>query len=64
MELAFELPEHLPRSKSQPPQTSTAVLTAISEASPITLADTTNWVNELESAILATKVPVLDNVAS
>lgn len=56
MELAFELPEHLPQSKSQQPQTSRAVLTALAEASLVTLADATRWVNELDKAVLETKV--------
>ncbi|KIM34270.1 hypothetical protein M408DRAFT_93152 [Serendipita vermifera MAFF 305830] len=63
MELAFELPEHLPRSprsKNEQPQTSTAVLTALAEASPVTLADTTKWVNELDNAILETKKGIHD----
>ena len=64
MELAFELPDHLPRSKSQQPQTSTAVLTALAEASPLTLVDTTRWVNELEEAVLETKVRPPSNVVS
>jgi len=56
MELAFEIPEHLPRPKTHQPPVSIAVLTALAETSPVTLPDVTKWVDELNQAILETKV--------
>lgn len=56
MALAFPLPDHLQPSRPKQPDVSTAILTALAEESPLSLASTTKWVKELEQAILETKV--------
>lgn len=55
--MAFTVPDHLPRATSkQQPEVSTAILTALAEETPVTLASTSKWVKELEQAIAETKV--------
>ncbi|KAG8839297.1 hypothetical protein FRC18_012004 [Serendipita sp. 400] len=63
MEFAFPIPDHLPRA-AQPRQAdiSTSILTALSEASPINLAQTNDWVQQLNEAINQTELAIHNRI--
>ncbi|PVG03395.1 hypothetical protein CPB86DRAFT_804351 [Serendipita vermifera] len=62
MDLAFPVPEHLPRAKTQQPDISTQILTALGESSVVTIQSTDKWTDEIEQAILQIKKSVHDRL--
>lgn len=63
MDLAFPLPEHLPRAKPHGNDNlqATAILTAMAETSPLTPSATSTWIKQLDAAIMETKASPIGN---
>ncbi|KAG8819118.1 hypothetical protein FRC17_010600 [Serendipita sp. 399] len=63
MEMAFPIPDHLPRANQfRQADVSTSILTALSETSPITLAQTNDWVKQLNDAINQTELAIHNRI--
>ncbi|CAG8714854.1 1843_t:CDS:2, partial [Acaulospora colombiana] len=56
MDHAFPVPEHLPRARTQQPDISTQILTALGESSSMTIQSTDKWADEIDQAILQIKL--------